>query len=95
MADDAEILIMACSSAGSSLGGGGPDSLLAIASSAAGGRASAVEGGSNPPDVRTVPHSRGKSDSFRCGLPGHGLVSGGDGVAIAAFFSITYQFASS
>ena len=53
--------IIACRAAALSLGGGGPDSLLLIALSSAAGIASALAGGSKPPDVNTVPHSRGKS----------------------------------
>ena len=54
--------IIACRAAASSLGGGARDSLLLIALSSAAGIASALAGGSKPPEVSTVPHSRGRSD---------------------------------
>src|SRR5262249_32562962 len=79
--------------AGSSLGGGGPVSLLARAFSTGSGRVSALSetGGSKPPAVRTELHSCGSllivSEDLR-----RAPVADCPAPAIAAFFSIAYQF---
>src|SRR4029078_106624 len=90
------VRVRARGAAGSSLGGGGPVSLLARALSTGSGRLSALKGtgGSKTPAVKTVPHSRGSVviviKKLR-GVP----VAGCPAPAIAAFFSIAYQLASS
>src|SRR6476646_6088900 len=91
----AAVNTLTCS--GVSTGSGGPASLAAIAFSAASGLSSPIAGGTNPPAVSTVPHSRGSWAMVRGGFPVQGLVPGGTGLAdsIAALVIIAYQLASS
>ena len=92
------IPISARSAAGSSRGSGGPASLLASTLGAAVAvLASLISGGSERPAVSTVLHWAGNSAIVRRPLRLNGLAGYGGrfAAAIAAFFSLAYQPATS